>query len=308
METKEMVKQGIKGTQLAPPAAAQKESVRSLIESANIKGRFVEMLGQRAPQFISSVISLVNSDTMLAKATPQSVIFSAAMAATLDLPVNKNLGFAWIIGYNNKQKDGSYKVEAQFQMGYKGYIQLALRTGQYKKINVAEVYEGQIKRFNRIKEELDIDYSAPDTGNVVGYVAFFELMNGFEKLVYWTKETVEAHKKRFVKAQSFSPWVTDFDKMAKKTVLKHTIATWGILSVEMQKALRTDDATPTDMDGNEATFADISDTAPPQKETTAVEMTVNEETGEVTSPDAMAQQEPETFTETTNKPVTPKFF
>ena len=196
---------------------------------------------------------------MLAKATPHSVIFSAAMAATLDLPVNKNLGFAWIIGYNTKQKDGSYQVEAQFQMGYKGYIQLALRTGQYRKINVAEVYEGQIKSFNRIKEEIDFDYSAPETGPVVGYVAYFELINGFEKMVYWPKAMVEEHKRRFVKAQSFSPWTTDFDKMAKKTVLKHTLSTWGILSVELQKALGSDEGTPTDLEGTDATFSDISD-------------------------------------------------
>ena len=222
METKDKVIAAVKGGAVMQPQ--KKETVKSLIESANIKNRFTEMLGSRAPQFISSVISLVSSDAMLAKATPHSVIFSAAMAATLDLPVNKNLGFAWIIGYNTKQKDGSYQVEAQFQMGYKGYIQLALRTGQYRKINVAEVYEGQIKSFNRIKEEIDFDYSAPETGPVVGYVAYFELINGFEKMVYWPKAMVEEHKRRFVKAQSFSPWNTDFDKMAKKTVLKHPIS------------------------------------------------------------------------------------
>ena len=257
METKDKVIAAVKGGAVMQPQ--KKETVKSLIESANIKNRFTEMLGSRAPQFISSVISLVSSDAMLAKATPHSVIFSAAMAATLDLPVNKNLGFAWIIGYNTKQKDGSYQVEAQFQMGYKGYIQLALRTGQYRKINVAEVYEGQIKSFNRIKEEIDFDYSAPETGPVVGYIAYFELINGFEKMVFWPKATVEEHKRRFVKAQSFSPWATDFDKMAKKTVLKHTLSTWGILSVELQKALGSDEGTPTDLEGTDATFSDISD-------------------------------------------------
>ena len=292
-----MVRSAIKGT---TPQTTEKQTVKSLIESANVKQRFIEMLGARAPQFISSVISLVNSDTMLAKATPHSVIFSAAMAATLDLPVNKNLGFAWIIGYNTKQPDGSYRVEAQFQMGYKGYIQLALRTGQYKKINVAEVYEGQIKKFNRIKEELEFDFNAPDTGEVVGYVAYFELMNGFEKLVYWPKSMVEAHQKRLVKAQSSIPWKTDFDKMAKKTVLKHTIATWGILSVEMQKALRTDDGTPTDIDGTDAKFADITDEQSPthpadiiqgKHEPNVEDMEVDKLTGEVIDARAINQQQ-----------------
>lgn len=259
METKEKVMAAVKGN-TAVQQTAKKETVKSLIESANIKGRFQEMLGKRAPQFISSVISLVNSDTMLAKASPHSVIFSAAMAATLDLPVNKNLGFAFIIGYNTKQPDGSYQVEAQFQMGYKGYIQLALRSGQYRHINVAEVYEGQVKSFNRVTEAIEFDWTAPDTGNVMGYVAYFELINGFEKTVYWPKATVEAHKIRYVKAKSFSPWITDYDKMAKKTVLKNTIATWGILSVDMQRALVADEGTPTDLEGTNTTFSDISDT------------------------------------------------
>ena len=205
-------------------------TIKQLMNSQNVKKRFEEVLGNRAPQFMASVINLVNSDTNLQKVDQMSVIASAMVAASLDLPVDKNLGYAWIIPYNNR---------AQFQLGYKGYIQLALRTGLYKHINVIEVYEGELQKWNRLTEEFEIDFDQKKSDAVVGYAAYFELINGFKKTVYWTKEEVEKHRKRFSKSDF--GWKNDWDAMAKKTVLKNMLAKWGILSIEMQKAIVDDE-------------------------------------------------------------------
>lgn len=128
---------------------------------------------------------------MLQKAEPMSVISSAMVAATLDLPVDKNLGYAWIVPYGGK---------AQFQLGYKGYIQLALRTGQYRNINVIEVYEGELQKWDRLTEEIELDFDEKKSDKVIGYTGYFELINGFKKTVYWSKEEIEKHKKKFSKS------------------------------------------------------------------------------------------------------------
>lgn len=204
-------------------------TIKQLMNSDSVKKRFEEVLGKKAPQFMTSVINLVNSDTNLKKVDQMSVIGSAMIAASLDLPVDKNLGYAWIIPYGNR---------AQFQLGYKGYIQLALRTGQYKAINVIEVYEGELQKWDRLTEEFEIDFDKRVSDAVVGYAAYFELINGFRKTVYWTKEEVERHRKRFSKSDF--GWKNDWDAMAKKTVLKNMLSKWGILSVEMQQAFIED--------------------------------------------------------------------
>lgn len=218
-----------------------KPSVKALFERADVGKRFAEVLGKRAPQFVTSILQLAASDKVLANADPYTVYNAAMTAASLDLPVNKNLGFAWIIGYKNNSKG---TTEAQFQLGYKGYIQLAQRTGQYAKINCVEVYANQFKGWNALTEELDADFSIDGIGNVVGYCAYFRLLNGYEKTVYWSSEKVKTHAGRFSKTFRFndSTWKTDFDAMAKKTVLKNTLSTWGILSVELQNALKVDQA------------------------------------------------------------------
>lgn len=204
-------------------------TIKQLMNSESVKKRFEEVLGKKAPQFMTSVINLVNSDTNLQKCDQMSVIGSAMVAATLDLPVDKNLGYAWIVPYGNR---------ATFQLGYKGYIQLALRTGQYKSINVIEVYEGELQKWNRLTEEFEIDFDKKQSDAIVGYAAYFELINGFKKTVYWTKEEVERHRKRFSKSDF--GWKNDYDAMAKKTVLKNMLSKWGILSIEMQQAFIED--------------------------------------------------------------------
>lgn len=208
---------------------AQGYTIKQLMSSEKVKKRFEETLGDKAPQFMTSIINLVNGDTNLQKCNQMSVIASAMVAATLDLPVDKNLGYLWIVPYGNK---------AQAQIGYKGYIQLALRTGQYRNINVIEVYEGELKSFNRLTEEIDLDLEGRVSDKVIGYTGYFELINGFRKTVYWSKDDIERHKKKFSKT-GFA-WKDNYDAMAKKTVLRNMLNKWGILSIEMQKAYTED--------------------------------------------------------------------
>lgn len=220
------------GTAVAPPHPFM--VTKSLFASDMVKSKFGELLGRRAPQFISSVIAVVSNNALLQKADANSILQAASMAATLDLPVNQSLGHAWIVPYAGK---------AQFQIGYKGFVQLAMRSGQYHKINVIEVYKNQFESFDVFYETFKADFTVPGEGEPIGYMARFELLNGFEKCVYWTREAVIKHAQRFSKSytKSDSPWVTDFDKMAMKTVLKDMLSHWGPLSIEMQRAIISDD-------------------------------------------------------------------
>lgn len=203
--------------------------LKGLMNNEEIKRRFEEVLKDRAPQYMSSIISLANGDTNLMECDPMSIIASCMVAATLDLPIDKNLGYAWVIPYKGK---------ATFQLGYKGYIQLALRTAQYKAINVINIHEGELVSWNPLSEELEIDFEKKKSEAITGYAGYFQLLNGFRKTVYWSKEKIEAHKKKF--AKSDFGWSNDFDAMAQKTVIRNMLSKWGILSVDMQKAYTAD--------------------------------------------------------------------
>ena len=209
-------------------------TVKGLMENPSIKKRFEGVLKEKAPQYMSSIVNLVNSDTNLQKCDGMSVIASCMVAATMDLPVDKNLGYAWVVPYSSR---------AQFQMGYKGYIQLALRTGQYKAINVVEIREGELVSWNPLTEEIEVDFSKRESDAVIGYAGYFKLINGFEKTVFWTKEEVNNHASKFSKTVNSknSVWKSNFDAMAKKTVLRNLLSKWGILSIEMQKAYTADE-------------------------------------------------------------------
>jgi recombination protein RecT len=200
-------------------------TVKSLLSSPNVKKRFEEVMKQRAPQYMASIINLYNSDTNLQNCDPMTVVASCMVAATLDLPVDKNLGYAWIV---------PYKSRATFQMGYKGYIQLALRTGLYRKINAIPVYEGELINFDPLTEELTIDFEKKKADKIIGYAGYFELINGFKKSVYWSRERIEIHRKKFSKSDF--GWNKDYDAMALKTVIRNMLSKWGILSIEMQTA------------------------------------------------------------------------
>lgn len=233
MATANSLKNQLAKKEGAGQPSAIANNVKGLMDSPAVKKRFEEVLMERAPQYMSSIVNLVNSDVNLKKCEPMSVVASCMVAATMDLPVDKNLGYAWVVPYGTK---------AQFQMGYKGYIQLALRTGQYKGINVVEIREGELISWNPLSEEVEIDFTQRKSDKVIGYAGYFKLLNGFEKTVYWSREDVEAHAKKFSKTYSFKNgvWQTDFDSMAKKTVLRNLLSKWGILSIEMQKAYSAD--------------------------------------------------------------------
>ena len=222
-------------------------SVKEYLALPAYRDRFHEVMGKRAPQFMAAIVSLSQTQN-LREADPKSVIGAAMTAATLDLPVNPTLGMAHVVAY----ADNTGRKVAQFQLGYKGLIQLAQRSGQYKRLNAgavnAEVFAGY-----DIVGEPTLDWSQFDpTKEVAGYFCAFETLNGFQKVVYWTKAQVEAHAKRFSKAYAkgfkSSPWFTDFDSMATKTVIKNALTKWGIMSVEMQKIATHDQAVMKDVD------------------------------------------------------------
>jgi recombination protein RecT len=245
MATNQKLKNQLANKQSAAPqqVSAQSLGLKSLLNTPTMQKKFEQVLAKKAPQFMASILNLYNGDMSLREAEPMSIISSAMVAASLDLPVDKNLGYAWIVPFYDSKK--GHKA-AQFQLGYKGYIQLALRSGQYKAINVIEVREGELIKWNRLTEEIELDLDAATSDKVIGYCGYFKLINGFEKTVYWTRDEVEAHRIKFNKAKDKTSlnnvWRSDYDAMAAKTVLRNMLGKWGILSIEMQKALTEDEA------------------------------------------------------------------
>lgn len=216
-------------------AVKEAKTVKGMLETPAFKKKFEEMLGKKAAGFISSIIAVTNSSNYLMKADPATVIGAAAQAAMLDLPINQSLGFAYIV---------PYKGEAQFQLGYKGYIQLAQRSGQYADIGAKTVYEGELEYENRLLDKFRFGERTSD--KVIGYLAYFRLTNGFEKMLYMTIDEVQAHAKKYSKNYKggTSKWgLADFDVMAEKTVLKRLLSKYGPLSIEsiqMIQALAND--------------------------------------------------------------------
>jgi recombination protein RecT len=243
-------------------APTQQLTTRNLFEKDEVKKKFQEMLGKRAVPFITSVLQIVASNKLLANADPHSVYHSAAVAATLDLPLNNNLGFAYIVPYNQSYQDdqGNWKKKqvAQFQMGYKGFIQLAQRTGMYKTISAAPIYEGQLVEENPLTGFV-FDFTKKKSDKVIGYASYFQLLNGFEKTVFSTVEEVDKHAKRF--SQTYSKtgkglWADDFQAMALKTVLKANLSKWAPLSVDIQKAITFDQAIVKDVETQDVEYVD----------------------------------------------------
>lgn len=218
-------------------------SIETLLQSSSVKKRFAGILKKKSAGFISSIVSAVKGNDSLALCEPGSVVSAAFIAASLDLPINPNLGFAYIIPYSNK---------AQFQMGWKGFVQLAMRTGQYQTINASLVYEGEIKSVDRVTGDITFDYDAKESDKVIGYVAYFKLRNGFEKKSYMSKEDAEKHGKKYSKSYTskVGQWYLNFDAMALKTVLKLLLSKYGILSIQIQDAIQGDQVIEGEYDDN----------------------------------------------------------
>ena len=254
------------------------DQVKSAISSDKVKKKFAEVLGKRAPQFLASVTNTVIGSTQLQKCDATSIMGAAFVAATYDLPIDSNLGFAAIVPYNNSKWNPQTRqydkhMEAQFQIMYKGFIQLAIRSGYYKRMNYAVVYEDELKSYNPITGEIEFveDFSQCTLRaqgveeTVAGYYARFELTTGYVQELFMSRQAVDNHAKKYSQAYRYdikegkksSKWSTDFQSMALKTVIKLLLSKWGILSVDMQRAIQ-DDQKVYDESGN----GDYSDNQP----------------------------------------------
>jgi recombination protein RecT len=227
--------------------------VKSYLSQETVKNKFNEVLGSKANQFMTSITNAIGSNNSLQKCEANSIMSSALVAATYDLPIDSNLGFSALVPY----WDGKNKVyKAQFQMMYKGFVQLAIRSGAYENMNVSEVYEDELIDFNPITGELKLTKSFSDCAQrkegkkdkIIGYYAWFKLLTGFRKELFMSVEDVNNHaitysqsyKKDLKEGWTASKWTTDFESMAKKTVLKLLLSRWGVLSIDMQRAIQDD--------------------------------------------------------------------
>ena len=245
------VKGGLLQTQndnsLAQKKATQSVAVMvgALVDSEGYRKRFDELLGARSAQFIGSIVSMINADANLQEAfkqAPITIIQSALKAATFDLPIDQSLGYAYIVPFNNKIRGTNQKrMEASFILGYKGMLQLALRTGAYQTINVVDIREGELKKYNRLTEEVEIDFLEDEAAReklpIIGWCGYFKMINGMTKTIYMSKNSIELHEKKNRKGQFMGKgWREDFDSMAAKTVLRRLIGKWGLMSIDYQKA------------------------------------------------------------------------
>lgn len=242
-------------------ATKQVSSLGLMISRDDVKARFQKMLGKKSSGFLSSLLTLTNQSKVLSAANPTTILSAASIAASLDLPINPSLGFAWIVPYGGT---------ATFQIGYKGLIQLAQRSGYMKKIIMTPVYEGEIEDFNRFTEEVKFGEKKSDA--VIGYYACIETVNGFTKMAYWSKDDVTKYAKKYSKSyqKGSDIWKAEFDKMACKTVLMSTMKTFAPLSIEMQTAINLDEKPVA-----------ITDSGDFVEDVEVDAVTVNEETGEV---------------------------
>lgn len=226
----------------------------AVIRSQNTQAYLADVLGEKKETFVSNLTALVSNDKKLQECEPVTLMYAALTATALDLPLDKNLGFAYVIPYkNNKER----KTEAQFQLGAKGIKQLSIRSGQFLKMNVTDVREGEIASRDRMSGDITfawLDDEERAKAKVIGYLAYFKLVNGFDKQLYMTVDEIKAHATRYSQTYSSkndyvrgsSKWTTDFDKMAEKTVMKLLLSKWAPLSVDMQTAFKADQSVQRD--------------------------------------------------------------
>jgi recombination protein RecT len=214
--------------------ALQKIDVfKGVLNNQTIRAQLKNSLKENAGAFMSSMIDLYAGDTTLQGCDPESVAMECIKAAALKLPISKALGFAYVVPFKGKPT---------FLVGYKGLIQLAMRTGQYRTINADVVYEGEYERGDKLTGEIILS-GEKVSDKIIGYFCYIELINGFAKTLYMTKDQVEAWAKKYSPSynSNYSPWKTEFDKMAQKTVIRRLISTYGPMSMEMQNVLDADD-------------------------------------------------------------------
>lgn len=201
--------------------------------------------GKNGDRFIASIVSAVQVNSDLQECTNPSILSAALLGESLKLSPSPQLGQYYMVPFKNNKKGCK---EAQFQLGYKGYIQLAIRSGQYKKLNVLAIKEGELVRFDPLNEEIEVnlidDEEAREEAKTIGYYTMFEYTNGFRKAMYWSKKKMEAHALKYSKGyaakKGYTFWEKDFDGMAYKTMLRQLISKWGIMSIDMQNAMESD--------------------------------------------------------------------
>jgi recombination protein RecT len=244
--------QGNGGQAPAATTVAKREGgLKDLFNKDYVKNRFAEVMGEKSAAFLASVLNAIRLNSMLEECDQASVLSSAMAAAALDLPIDSSLGFSAIVPYRTKGR-----LVAQFQIMTKGFVQLALRSGQYKTMNVGPIYKDELKGYDIVTGDVFIEpvengFRAQEREDMVaGYVAFFRLLNGFERREYWPMGKIVAHGKRYSKSfnNEYGLWKTDLPAMASKTVLKNMISKWGILSTSMQMAVKVDQASIKDFD------------------------------------------------------------
>lgn len=220
------------------------QAIKSELSKPAIQKRIEEMIGRKPDSFVTSVLQVVASNGLLAQSSPESVIGAVYTACALNLPLNNNLGFAYIV---------PFKGNASFQMGYKGYIQLAQRTGQIKRIGAVAVYDGE--EHEDVKNRLTSLIPKDVSGEIIGYAALLETITGFEAIHVMTIKELKEHATRYSQTfkKGFGVWKDNFDAMAKKTVIKLLISKYAPMSVELQKAVENDQAVVSlDNEGNES--------------------------------------------------------
>ena len=241
--------------------AEQQVSLSTYVHKPAIEKRFIDVLGEKkAKNFISTLISVCNGNYQLQECDKRSIVGAAGLAAITDLSISPTLGQAYIVPYKGK---------ATFQIGWKGLVQLAHRTGKYTALNAGKVYEGEIEHINPVTGEPVVGEKISD--KVVGYVAYMKFVNGFEKTLYMTKDEVEQHALKYSQSYAYdkrsgkksSPWSTNFDAMASKTVLKKLLNNYGILSTEMVEVLQADQSV---VDRNSFTYVDNGGTVQDRNE------------------------------------------
>lgn len=243
-------------------------SFASFMSQNIIQNRIAKTIGsERGQRFITAIVSAVNNNQELAKCTNNSIYSGALLGESLNLSPSPQLGHYYLVPFNVKKKDVNgkdyWESQAQFQLGYKGYLQLAIRSGQYKKINVLAIKEGELISYNPLDEEIQVklieDEETRENAKTIGYYAMFEYSNGFKKTLYWSKNKMKAHAEKYSqgykndlkKGTSYTFWSKDFDGMAYKTMLRQLISKWGIMSIELQTAIEKDMAVLDDNGGVE---------------------------------------------------------
>ena len=248
-------------TQNSLSKQAGKPKFSVMMQQDGIKNLVNNTLGdkKKAERFTASIISAVAVNPALQECEGSTILSAALLGESLNLSPSPQLGHYYLVPFKNTKLN---RTDAQFQLGYKGYIQLAIRSGQYKRINVIAIKEGELVSYDPLSEDIEVNLIENEVerenAKTIGYYAMFRLVNGFEKTMYWSKEKMEAHALKYSKGyqakKGYTFWEKDFDGMAYKTMLRQLISKWGIMSIEMQKAF-TNDYSVTDEKGN-TTYVD----------------------------------------------------